>query len=98
MRRWVLLAFATSLCAPPFPAWAESEGADPAVTRIRAFYDSLLTVMEQADKLGIRGRYEKLTPAIRTTFDLAAMTRIAVGPDWNFDFVRTADCIDRQLL
>jgi phospholipid transport system substrate-binding protein len=39
--------------------------------------------MEQADKLGTRGRYEKLTPAIRTTFDLAAMTRIAVGPDWN---------------
>lgn len=83
MRRRVLLAFATFLCAPPFPAWAESEGADPAVTRIRAFYDSLLTVMEQADKLGIRGRYEKLSPAIRTTFDLAAMTRIAVGPDWN---------------
>lgn len=39
--------------------------------------------MERADKLGIHGRYEKLTPAIRTTFDLVAMTRIAVGPDWN---------------
>lgn len=83
MRHWVCLVLATSLCSPPFPAWAESAGADPAVTRIRAFYDSLLTVMERADKLGIHGRYEKLTPAIRTTFDLVAMTRIAVGPDWN---------------
>jgi phospholipid transport system substrate-binding protein len=39
--------------------------------------------MKQAKELGIRGRYEKLAPAIRGTFDLAAMTRIAVGPDWN---------------
>jgi phospholipid transport system substrate-binding protein len=39
--------------------------------------------MKQADRLGIRGRYEKLAPVIRATFDLAAMTRIAVGPDWN---------------
>jgi phospholipid transport system substrate-binding protein len=83
MRRRVLLAIVTFLGVPRFPAWAESAGADPAVTRIRAFCDSLLTVMEQADKLGIRGRYERLTPAIRMTFDLVAMTRIAVGPDWN---------------
>ena len=83
MRHWVCLVLATSLCSPPFPAWAESAGADPAVTRIRAFYDSLLTVMERADKLGIHGRYEKLTPAIRTTFDLRGNDRIAVGPDWN---------------
>jgi phospholipid transport system substrate-binding protein len=82
-RRRVLLAFATLLGASAFPAWALSEGANPAVTRIRTFCDSLLTVMQQADKLGIRGRYEKLAPTIRTTFDLAAMTRIAVGPDWN---------------
>jgi phospholipid transport system substrate-binding protein len=64
-------------------AWAQPGGADPAVTRIRAFYDSLLAVMKQADQLGLRGRYDKLAPAIRTTFDLPAMTRIAVGPDWN---------------
>jgi phospholipid transport system substrate-binding protein len=63
---------------------ASAQGAvtDPAVARIQAFYDVLLTVMKEAGKLGIRGRYEKLAPAIRTTFDLAAMTRIAVGPDW----------------
>lgn len=39
--------------------------------------------MKQAEKLGVRGRYDALAPAIRSTFDLAAMTRIAVGPDWN---------------
>jgi phospholipid transport system substrate-binding protein len=30
----------------------------------------------------VRGRYDKLAPVIRSTFDLPAMTRIAVGPEW----------------
>src|SRR5262249_52867170 len=64
-------------------AAAQGDEADLAVSRIRAFYDSLLAVMKQADRLGIQGRYDKLAPAIRATFDFAAMTRIAVGPDWN---------------
>ena len=82
-RRRFLLACATLPGTVSFPAWPESEAADPGVTKIRMFYDVLLTVMQQADKLGIRGRYDKLAPAIRTTFDLSAMTRIAVGPGWN---------------
>jgi len=56
--------------------------ADPAVAPIRAFYDALLAAMKQADQLGVRGRYDKLAPVIRSTFDLGAMARIAVGPDW----------------
>ena len=83
MRRWVLLGCAALLCAPALPARAQTEAADTAVTRIRVFYDALLSVMKQGDKLGIRGRYEKLAPTVRSTFDLAAMTRIAVGPEWN---------------
>lgn len=62
---------------------AQAQTSDPAVARIRAFYDVLLGVMKQADKLGLRGRYDKLAPAIRDTYDLAAMTRIAVGAEWN---------------
>jgi phospholipid transport system substrate-binding protein len=83
MRRWVLLGCAALLCVTALPARAQSEAADAAVTRIRAFYDALLNVMKQGDKLGIRGRYDKLAPTVRSTFDLAAMTRIAVGPEWN---------------
>ena len=80
--RRLLLACATLLAAS-FSAGAASDVADPAVVKIRTFYDTLLTVMQQADKLGIRGRYDKLAPSIHTTFDLAAMTRIAIGPGWN---------------
>ena len=83
LRRRILLRCAALLCAPALPAWAEIEVTDAAVARIRVFYDALLSVMKQGDKLGIRGRYDKLAPTVRSTFDLAAMTRIAVGPEWN---------------
>lgn len=55
---------------------------DPAAARIRAFYDVLLDTMKQAQKMPVTVRYEKLEPAVRATFDLPAMTRIAVGPAW----------------
>jgi phospholipid transport system substrate-binding protein len=82
-RRCTLLLFATLLALSSVRAVAQTESSDPAVARIRMFYDVLVTVMKEAEKLGVRGRYDRLTPAIRSTFDLAAMTRIAVGPDWN---------------
>ena len=83
LRRQVLLRCAALLCAPALPVRAEREATDAAVTRIQGFYNALLSVMKQGDKLGIRGRYDKLAPTVRSTFDLAAMTRIAVGPEWN---------------
>jgi phospholipid transport system substrate-binding protein len=70
------------LAAFTLPGRAYAAEADPAVSSIRAFCDALLATMKQADQLGVRGRYDKLAPVIRTTFDLPAMTRIAVGPDW----------------
>ena len=74
----VLALFATWA----LPKAASAADADPAVVPIRAFYDALLAAMKQADQLGVRGRYDKLAPVIRSTFDLPAMTRIAVGPEW----------------
>jgi phospholipid transport system substrate-binding protein len=65
-----------------FPTqWARAAD-DPAATRIRGFYDALLDTMQHAKQLGVSGRYDKLAPVIRETFDLPAMTRIAVGPGW----------------
>jgi len=64
-------------------ASAQNATTDPAVDRLRAFYDALLATMKRADQLGIEGRYAALAPVIRATYDLPAMTRIAVGPEWN---------------
>ena len=81
-RRDALCATAALLVALTLPADVAAVDVDPAVAPIRAFYDALLAAMKQADQLGVRGRYDKLAPVIRSTFDLPAMTRIAVGPEW----------------
>src|SRR5271170_3880878 len=82
-RRQLLLAGAAWLGA--FATLARGEGTtdDPAVKPVRAFYDALLSVMKQAKELGVRGRYDRLAAPIQATFDLPAMTRIAIGADWN---------------
>jgi phospholipid transport system substrate-binding protein len=82
-RRAALVAVCALLVVLPMRGECANNNDDPAVVRIRTFYDSLLAVMKQAKALGVKGRYTKLEPAIEATFDLAAMTRIAVGPDWN---------------
>ena len=81
-RRDALRATTALLVALAWPAVGRAADADPAVAPIRAFYDALLAAMKQAEQLGVRGRYDKLAPVIRATFDLPAMTRIAVGPEW----------------
>jgi phospholipid transport system substrate-binding protein len=77
-----LLSAIAILAGFALPGHSIAADADPAVATIRAFYDVLLTNMKQADQLGVQGRYDKLAPVIRATFDLDAMTRIAVGPEW----------------
>jgi phospholipid transport system substrate-binding protein len=81
-RRQVLGWAAAMLAGLALPAHTGAAEVDPAAAPIRAFYDALLAAMKQANQLGVRGRYDKLAPVIRSTFDLAAMTRIAVGPEW----------------
>lgn len=81
-RRRVLGSIAAALAALlAVPARAADD--DAAVTApIRAFYDALLDAMRRAKALGIKGRYDRLAPVIESAFDLAAMTRIAIGPRW----------------
>jgi phospholipid transport system substrate-binding protein len=58
-----------------------AQQADP-VARVKTFYAALLETMKDAKRLGVEGRYRKLAPVLNSTFDLPAMTRIAVGPAW----------------
>ena len=80
-RRKALLAIGACLLAPASRTFGQPVPAD-ATAPIRAFYDALLDVMKRAKTLGLKGRYDVLAPAIEATFDLPAMTRIAVGPRW----------------
>jgi phospholipid transport system substrate-binding protein len=49
---------------------------------IRGFYSELLSVMKNADSLGVKGRYQKLEPVVRRIFDAPFMTRVSVGRLW----------------
>jgi phospholipid transport system substrate-binding protein len=67
--------------APALPALAQA--ADPAAAQIEKFETGLIDVMKRAKALGPKGRYDALEAPIDRTFDLAAMTRFAVGTTWS---------------
>lgn len=72
----VMLAFA----AGPADLAAKEGGVQAVVQRLNT---TLLHVMQSADALGYRGRYEKLDPVLRSSFDFAFMAKIAAGRAWN---------------
>ena len=76
------LPLAALLLAAALPATA-ALAADPAAERVDAFNHALLDTMKQGRSLGAQGRYRKLEPAVEQAFDLATMTRVAVGPSWS---------------
>jgi phospholipid transport system substrate-binding protein len=67
------LVFGRAIAAP---------AAAGAAAAISAFYATLLAVMKKAKGQSFQKRFSELQPAIVKTFDLASMTRIAVGPKW----------------
>ncbi|MDA0997898.1 MAG: ABC transporter substrate-binding protein [Proteobacteria bacterium] len=66
------------LCWAPTPSKAGNE----ASAAVAAFQAELLDVMRNADKLGVKGRYQRLTPVIERTFNMPLMASIAAGPYW----------------
>ena len=78
--RRAVLALATLLPARPAALGAQ-EGPGPTAV-VEDFHDALLGVMREARALGVRGRYDRLRPAMARAYDLPAMARISVGPPW----------------
>jgi phospholipid transport system substrate-binding protein len=83
-------------------SYAAAQGnGDPKVI-VQSFYDTLLETMKQGEELGFNGRYQKLEPVIRQTFDEPVMAKIAVGSAWtNFtadDRTKLLDAFDRYMV
>ncbi|MBC7434029.1 MAG: ABC transporter substrate-binding protein [Rubritepida sp.] len=78
-RRAALAASAALLAIAPAlaPAWAQTPAAP-----VEGFHATLIEIMRNAPRLGVRGRFDRLAPVMNQVFDLPAMTRIAVGPAW----------------
>ena len=79
-----LLAF----CLAGFPAMAQEtpqtqqvqDGPKGAVAQLNG---TLLDVMQAAETLGYQGRYERLDPVLRATFNFPVMARISIGRHWS---------------
>lgn len=76
------IVFALLLALAGFQEAARASATDGA-DAVRSFYDTLLATMQSGPALGAKGRYSRLEPAIRQTFDLPYMTRMVVGPRWS---------------
>jgi phospholipid transport system substrate-binding protein len=59
-------------------------GAAPASSgaTVQGLYNALLATMKNGGTLGQSGRFARLEPVIRRSFDIASMARLSVGPSW----------------
>ena len=67
------------LAMVPYPAHAAPGGGGDTV---QGLYDALLSTMKNGRTLGQSGRFTRLEPVIRRTFDIPSMARLAVGSSW----------------
>lgn len=65
------------------PAQSATTATASASSIIKSFYATLVETMKQGGALGFEGRYKKLDPAVRSTFNLPLMTKFAVGYTWS---------------
>jgi len=73
----VAFAAGIGLSILSYPVHATSSG-----DTVQGLYDALLSTMKNGQRLGQSGRFTQLAPVIRSSFDIASMTRLAVGPSW----------------
>src|ERR671915_842466 len=74
------IAWLVALAAIAGSATAQEGPPQVVVERLNG---SLLEVMQEADRLGYEGRYERLEPVLAETFDFPFMAKVAVGRRWN---------------
>ena len=66
----------------PGPLASQAQAPGGAAAHIQTYYQELMPTIQQAGRLSVRERDKRFAPAITTFFDLATMTRLAVGPAW----------------
>jgi phospholipid transport system substrate-binding protein len=80
-RRGLVAALAAVMIAGVIPSAAQASKGPPDAV-VRAYYAVLVSTLKEAKTLGFAGRYKRLEPAIRDTFDNGFITAVAVGFYW----------------
>jgi phospholipid transport system substrate-binding protein len=76
----ISIAVVTTVALGMIPSRAQTPSA--AAAHIQTYYQELMPTIQQAGRLSVRERDKRFGPAITSAFDLATMTRLAVGPAW----------------
>ena len=78
---WKAVAFGAglglSILSYPVHAMPASGG-----DTVQGLYNALVNTMKNGRILGQSGRFAQLAPVICSTFDIASMARLSVGPSW----------------
>jgi phospholipid transport system substrate-binding protein len=76
----ISIAVVTTVALGMIPSQAQTPSA--AAAHIQTYYRELMPTIQQAGRLSVRERDKRFGPAITSAFDLATMTRLAVGAAW----------------
>jgi phospholipid transport system substrate-binding protein len=79
--RTLVIASLAALWAGVVPVAVQAQPGPPDAV-VGAYYASLLDTMQNAKTLGFDGRYKKLAPVMKDTFDLTFMARYAIRGFW----------------
>jgi phospholipid transport system substrate-binding protein len=74
---WIMIVLATHVAMPY--SFASNGGAVGVVEELHA---TLLAVMKEGDQIGYLGRYERLEPTIKASFDMPFISQTVLGKYW----------------
>lgn len=81
--RWLKSLILALVIAGSGSVAAMAADSDPAARKIENFYAGLVDTMKRGPQLGMRGRFQALTPVVDATFDFPDMIKFIVGTSWS---------------
>jgi len=78
----VSLALGATLLSIALGAQAQAAPVDPAAAKVDSLDAALIEAMKAGKSAGAQGRFKLILPTVESAFDLPAMLRVAIGPDW----------------
>jgi len=75
---FLTLIILTMGIAMPYP----SAGDRGTIEVVEKLHTTLLAVMKEGDQIGYQGRYDRLAPVIKTSFDMPFISKTVLGKYW----------------
>jgi phospholipid transport system substrate-binding protein len=75
-------AFTAAFASLSLAAAAQAAPTDPAAAKVDSLDSALIEAMKAGKSAGAQGRFKLISPTVESAFDLPAMLRVAIGPDW----------------